>query len=83
MSYSIASKTGAPWQCDVADIGGQAGRQTLINDEGAVLEVGAPGRLHLPELLQLLHHIHYTKQETLYEEGPNIVVTNAEEGVEG
>ena len=50
-------ETRSAGQRDVADVGRRGAGDGLVDDEGAVLEVGAALLLHLPEVLQRLHDI--------------------------
>lgn len=56
--YLEAAEAAAAGQGDVADVGRAVGRDHLVHHQGSVLQVGPPRLLHLPELLQGLHHIH-------------------------
>ena len=49
-------------QRDVADVGRRGPGDGLVDDEGAVLEVGAALLLHLPKVLQRLHHVDCNKK---------------------
>ena len=62
LTYPIAAEAGSPGQGHITNIGGAAGGHALVDDQGAVLEVGAAGSLHLPEFLQVLHNIHCTEK---------------------
>ena len=57
--YPVAAEARSPGQSHVADVGRGRGGHWLIDHQGPVLEARPPGRLHLPELLQLLHNIHW------------------------
>ena len=50
-------ETGPAGERDVADVGRRGPGDGLVDDEGAVLEVGAALLLHLPKVLQRLHHV--------------------------
>lgn len=58
-----AAKTAAPGEADVADVGRAAGGHHLIDHQRPVPEVGPTRLLHLPELLQSLHHVHWGVQK--------------------
>lgn len=45
-------------ESDVADVGRRGRGHRLIDHKGAVLQLGTTLGLHLPELLQRLHHVH-------------------------
>ncbi len=56
-----AAEAGPSRQGDVADVGRDRGRDRLVDDQGTVLQVGALGLLHLPKVLQGLHHVDWNK----------------------
>lgn len=58
-TYLETSKAAATGEADVADVRGAVGGNHFVNDQGAVPQVGPSGQLHLPKLLQSLHHIHW------------------------
>lgn len=57
-----AAKAAAAGKADIADIRRAVGGNHLVNNQGAVAKVGPSAQLHLPELLQSLHHIHCGKR---------------------
>lgn len=59
--YLEAAEAGASREGDVADVGLGVGGHGLIDDEGAVPEVGASGLLHLPEFLERLDDVHWKR----------------------
>lgn len=62
-AYLEASEAAAAGKADVADVGRAVGRDHLINNQGAVWQVGPSAQLHLPKLLQGLHHIYCSARE--------------------
>ena len=50
-------ETRSAGQRDVADVGRRGAGDGLVDDEGAVFQVGAALLLHLPKVLQRLNHV--------------------------
>ena len=63
LAYPVAAEAGPAGQRDVADVGRGRGGHGLVDHQRAVLEARAAGGLHLPELLQLLHHVHWAREQ--------------------
>ena len=57
-TYPVTSKTRAPRQGHVADIRRGRRGNRFVDDQSPILQTSSSGRLHLPELLQLLHNVH-------------------------
>lgn len=67
VTYLETAKTSPTGQGDVADVGRMGGRHRLVDDECAragpargrrAVTAAVSVRLHLPELLESLHHVH-------------------------
>ena len=56
--YPVAPEARTSRESDVADVGRSTGGNRFINHQSSILQGGASGRLHLPELLELLHNVH-------------------------
>ena len=56
--YLKGAEAGSAGEGDVTDVGRRGGRHRLVDDQGAVLQIGTARLFHLPELLQRLHHVH-------------------------
>ena len=62
--YLETSKAAAAGKRDKAHVGWGGGGLGLVHNQRSVLEVSAAILLHLPELLQSLHHVHCNQTHT-------------------
>lgn len=72
LGYLKTAEARATRQGDIAHIRRVGSWHGLVDDQGSTCRAAAPGRLHLPELLQRFHHVHRREDSISYEENHRI-----------
>ena len=62
-THPVAGEASSSRQCKITDVGWTRTGDRLVDDQRAVLHLGAAGLLHLPELLQLFDDIHWIRKK--------------------